>query len=51
MMLWPNRVIARLKRMGFWRVMALLIALMLLWFTFLGPTDPSLTYVPRQWRW
>ncbi|WP_439577525.1 hypothetical protein [Elioraea sp.] len=49
MMHWPSRVIAGLKRLGFWRVMALLVVLILLWLTFRGPADPSLIHLLRRY--
>ena len=49
MMLWPNRVVAWLKRMGFWRVMAVVVALLLLWFALRGGArDPSLMNIRRS---
>ena len=39
---------ASLKRLGFWRMMALLGALLLLWFVLQGPSDPTLVNI-RRW--
>jgi len=48
MMLWPNRLVAMLKRLGFWRLVALLAALLLLIFALGGPRDPSVLHM--RWR-
>jgi hypothetical protein len=47
MMLWPNRAAGWLRRLGFWRAMAIVAALVLLWITLQGPSDPSLVNIRR----
>lgn len=44
---WVNRIVLWLSRLNFWRVMALLAALVLLVFTLLGPSAPSLINIRR----
>jgi hypothetical protein len=45
--LWPNRIIAWLKRIGFWRLLALLAALVVLLMALRGPDSPSILDIRR----
>ncbi len=48
MLRWLNDLMSGLARLGFWRVMAVVAALLLLAFTLMGPSDPSLVNAPRR---
>jgi hypothetical protein len=47
MMRWLDRVIAWLRQLGFWKLMALAAALLVLWLALQGPSDPSAVNIRR----